>query len=627
MLGVVVGLLGCGMLLYLLPGQDTGTTTTADVVAQIGDQAITMTDVSQQLSRLTQNGPIPPQLKPLYVQQVLNELIFEKELGLEAKQLGITVSDQERADRIRQLIPTAFTSGSFVGTEQYAEQVQERAGMGIPEFEDLIGQSLLEEKFRQLVTDGITVSPSDIEQEFRRRNEKIKIAYVVIKPDDLQSKIEASDADLAAYFDKNKARYTVPERRTVQYALLSFDQLRAHANVADDAIKTYYDQHMDQYKMPDRAHVAHILFKTVGKTDAEVEEIRKKAEDVLKKAKSGANFGDLAKQYSDDTTKDKGGDLDWIVRGQTVPEFEQAAFSLPKGSISDLVKTQYGFHIIKVIDRETARTQTLDEVRPQILTTLQQEGADRAGEDASDQIAEEIRRSGKVSIDDLAKKFNMTIGESQPIEANQPISEVGNSPEVADTIFRLRAGDLSAPIRTDKGYAVLSVKDVRPSHAASLAEVRDKVLADYRRDKAVDLAKSRADDLARRVKGGEDLAKVAKELGFEVKISDLFARNGTVPDAGSASQFARAFTLGEGQSSDPLFLGTNWVVYRVLQHQQPDPADLAKQRDEIQAQLLDARRDMAFDAFHKSLDARMKQEGKLQINADNLKRLGNPSSS
>jgi peptidyl-prolyl cis-trans isomerase D len=627
MLGVVVGLLGAGMLLYLLPGQGTTSQSSADVVAQVDDQAITMTDVNQQLSRLTQNGAIPPALKPLYVQQVLNELVFEKELGIEARLLGFTVSDQERADRIKQLIPTAFMGGSFVGNDQYAAQVQERVGMGVPQFEDLVGQSLLEEKFRQLVTDGITVTPSEIEQEFRRRNEKVKINYVVIKPDDLQSKIEASDADLAAYFEKDKARYTIPERRTVSYALLDFDQLRAHANVPDEEIKAYYDQHIDTYKLPDRAHVAHILFKTVGKTDAEVEEIRKKAEDVLKKAKSGANFGDLAKQYSEDTTKDKGGDLDWIVRGQTVPEFEQAAFSLPKGSVSDLVKTQYGFHIIKVIDRQNARTQTLDEVRPQILATLQQDRANRAGEDTSDQIAAEIRRLGKVSIDDLGKKFNMTVGETQPLEATQAIPEVGNSPEISDTIFRLRVGDVSPPIRTDKGYAVLSVKTVQPSHAATLAEVRDKVLADFRRDKAVDLAKSRADELAKRSKAGEDLTKAAKALGFDAKTSDLFARNGTVPDAGSASQFLGAFTLPEGQTADPVFLGVNWVVYRLVQHQPADPNDLAKQRSDIETQLLESRRDMAFDAFRKSLDTRMKQEGKLKINADNLKRLGNPSTS
>ena len=145
--------------------------------------------------------------------------------------------------------------------------------------------------------------------------------------------------------------------------MLDLAQLRQRAQVSEDEEKVYYQAHIDQYKLEDRAHVAHILFKTVGKTDAEVAEIKKKAEDVLNKAKHGGNFADLAKQYSEDTTKDKGGDLDWIVRGQTVPEFEAAAFSLPKGSISDLVKTQYGFHIIQVIDRQKARTQTFDEVK------------------------------------------------------------------------------------------------------------------------------------------------------------------------------------------------------------------------------------------------------------------------
>ncbi len=367
MLGVIVGLLGVGMLLYLVPGQGTDSVAAADVVAAVDNQSITVTDVRAQLARIERSGAIPAALEPLYAQQVLNELVFQKELALEAKRLGISVSDQERADRIRQLIPTAFVGGAFVGNDQYATQVAATSGMDVPEFEDLIGQGLLEEKFRQLVTDGMTVSPAEVEREFHRRDDKIKITYVVIKPDDLESKVEASDADLSAYFDQNKARYNVPERRVVQYAFLDLEQLRLHANISQDEIRSYYDQHIDSYKLPDRAHVAHILFKTVGKTDAEAEEIRKKAEDVLKKAKGGANFGDLAKQYSEDTTKDKGGDLDWIVRGQTVPEFEQAAFTLPTGSISDLVKTQYGFHIIKVIDRQAARTQTMDEVYPQIL--------------------------------------------------------------------------------------------------------------------------------------------------------------------------------------------------------------------------------------------------------------------
>ena len=118
--------------------------------------------------------------------------------------------------------------------------------------------------------------------------------------------------------------------------------MRENTPVNDEALRAYYNAHIDQYKVENRAHVEHILFKTIGKTDAEIAEIRQKAEEVLKKAKSGANFEDLAKKYSeDDSTKPKGGDLGWIVEKQTVPEFEQAAFSVPKGSISDLVKTQY----------------------------------------------------------------------------------------------------------------------------------------------------------------------------------------------------------------------------------------------------------------------------------------------
>jgi peptidyl-prolyl cis-trans isomerase D len=627
MLGVIVGLLGVGMLLYLIPGQGTDSVSAADVVATVDNQSITVTDIRSQLGRIERTGAIPAALEPLYAQQVLNELVFQKELAIEAKQLGITVTDQERADRIRQLVPTAFVGGTFVGNDQYAAQVEAASGMGVPEFEDLVGQGLLEEKFRELVTDGMSVSPAEVQQEFRRRNDKIKISYVVVKPEDLQSKIEASDTDLSAYFEKNKGRYNVPERRVVQYAFLDLEQLRLHANISQDQIRAYYNDHLDRYKQPDRAHVAHILFKTVGKTDAESEEIRKKAEDVLKKAKSGANFGDLAKQYSEDTSKDKGGDLDWIVRGQTVPEFEQAAFTLPIGSVSDLVKTQYGFHIVKVLDRQAARTQTLDEVFPQILGALQEDQAQRAAEDLSGQISAEIRRSGRVSIDDLAKKFNLKLGQTPPLEANQPIPEVGNSPELAETVFRLRPGDDSSPVHTDKGYVVISVKEDQPAHPATLSEVHDRVLADYRHEKATDLAKARAEDLAKRAKSGEDLTKAAKALGLEAKTSDLFSRTGSVSDLGGAAQLGPAFSLSVGQTSDAVSLGANWAVYKVLDRQDANPADMAKQQQDVQQQLLDARRTMAFEAFRKSLDNSMRQGGKLKMNAENLRRITTPSSS
>ena len=625
LLGIVLGVLCIGMLLYLVPADTGNALTGADVVAEVGNHPITMTDVEQQLNRVARNGQIPKGLLPLYTQQVLDQLIFDQSLELEAERLGIRVTDEEHADLLRKLVPTAYAGDTFIGMDRYTTEVQTRFQMGVPEFETAVKKELLQQKFQELVTDGITVNDEEVRAEYRRQNEKTKIDYVAIKPDDLQSKVEVPDADLSAYFEKNKARYVVPEHRTVDYAMLDFAQLRQHAQVSDDEEKVYYQSHIDRYKIEDRAHVDHILFKTVGKTDSEVAEIKKKAEDILNKAKHGAKFADLAKQYSEDTTKDNGGDLGWIVRGQTVPEFEAAAFSLPKGAISDLVKTQYGFHIIEVVDRQQARTQTFDEVKPAIVTQLQQERAEQSGENLSTQIAEEIRRNGRTPIDEIAKKFNMTTGESKLVEANQPLPELGSSPALLDNIFHLRIGDLSAPLQTDKAIVVLTVKEIQTSHPATLAEVLDRVSGDYRHDKAVELAKTRADELAKRAKSGENFATAAKALGLEVKTSDAFARTGSVPDVGNAKQLSAAFTLPVGQTGNPVPMGANWIVYCVVQHDPVSMDDFEKQKSKTQAQLLQQKRQTAYELFRTALKTRLQQEGKLRVNQDNLKRLITPA--
>ncbi len=624
LLGIVVGILGVGMLLYLVP-QGTDDINSADTVAQVGDQTISVVDVQNQLSKTTHGTQIPPALLPIYTQQALDQLVDQKMLAVEAQRLGLRVTDAEQADLLKKLVPTAFTGDTFIGMDRYSAEVQSRFQMGVPEFETEVKDAILQQKFQQLVTDGITVSDDEVRAEYRRENEKIKLDYVLIKPQDLQSKVEVSDADLAAFFDKHKAQYVVPERRNVDYALLDMAQLRQRAPITEDDEKVYYQDHINQYKLEDRVHVAHILFKTVGMTDAEAAEVKKKAEDVLNKAKHGGNFADLAKQYSDDTTKDKGGDLGWIVRGQTVPEFEAVAFSLPKGSISDLVKTQYGFHIIEVIDRQMARTQTFDEVKASILNQLQQDKADQLGEDLSTQIADEIRRTGRVPIEQLAKKFNMTTGEAKLVEANQPLPELGNAPGLMDTIFQQRVGDVSAPIHTDNGYVVVSVKEILPAHPATLAEVHDRVASDYRQEKAGELAKARADELAKRAKSGENFDAAAKALGLDVKTSEPVSQTGSIPDMGSAKQFAAAFTMPVGQASDAIELGQNWTVYRVAQHDPLNQDDFEKQKAKIEEQVLQQKRQTAYDLFRAALKVRLQQEGLLQYNQDNLKRLTNPA--
>jgi peptidyl-prolyl cis-trans isomerase D len=408
-----------------------------------------------------------------------------------------------------------------------------------------------------------------------------------------------------------------------RFALIDVNQLRQSTQISDDELKLQYQQDIQQYQVPNRVHVQHILLMTVGKTDAEVEEIRQKAEDVLKQAKKGGKFDDLAKKYSEDPgTKDKGGDLGWITQGQTVAEFEKTAFSLDKGKISDLVKTQYGFHIIKVLDKETAHTKPFEEVKDSIKTPLLLSKADKQASDLAAQLSSTIRRSNKVSLDDLAKQFHLTVAETRPVSPTDPVLEFGNSQDAKEAIFRLHQGELSLPIRTDRGYIILSVKEILPTHQGTLEEVRDKVVAELKKQKATELASAKAADLAKRVKAGEKFDATAKALGLEPKTSDLFARNGSISGAASGKQLSAAFQMKAGEVGAPLNLGASWLVYRVAERQDSNPADFEKQKKELTEQVLQTKRNTAFEAFRVALEAHLKQEGRLQIMSERLKAFG-----
>jgi len=625
--GVVIGMLALSMLLYLVPQGPDSSQAAGDVVAKVGDQTVTLADVTQQLNEIRQHNQIPRQLEALYANQILKQLMFQKEIEYEAKRLGITVTDKERADRIRQFLPAAFNGDTFVGMDAYSREVQQRFQMTVPVFEELIRSGLVEEKFRRLITDGVSVSPEEIQNEFRFENEKIKIDYVLLKPEELASKINPTDEEIRKFYDQNKSKYLVPEKRVVRYALSDLGKIRQNTVVSDDDLKAVYQQNIQQYEVPNRVHAEHILLTTVGKTDAEVAEIKTKAEDILGQArKKGANFEDLAKKYSEDPgSKTKGGDLGWLVQGQTVPEFEKAAFTLPKGEISDLIKTQYGFHIIKVLDKETAHTKTFDEVKDTLRTPLLLQKADAQGNSIADKMSADIRQSNKVTLDELAQKYHLEISETRPVSPTDPLLELGNGQDLKEEISRLRPGELSLPIHTDRGFVVLSLKEVIPAHQGSLDEVRDKLIADLKQQKSVQLAQTSADELAKRVKAGEKFAPTAKALGLDPKTSDPFARSGTIPSVASGKQLSAAFFLKPGDVGGPSSIGENTIVYQIVDKTEPDPAEFDKQKKTITDNLLQQKRNLAFDAFRASLEERLKQEGKLKLMPEKLKSFGNLS--
>ena len=513
--GIIIGMLALSMLLYLVPQGPDSAQTPGDVVAKVGDQSITLSDISQRLNEIRQNNPIPRQLEGLYANQILKQLVFQKEVEYEAKRLGISVSDQERADRIRQILPTAFNGDAFVGNDAYSQQVQQRFQMTVPAFEELIRSSMIEEKFHKLLTDGVTVSPDEIQKEFQYENQKVKLDYAAANPETLADKINPDENEIKSYYEQNKTKFQIPEKRIVRYGLLDLNQLRQSATVSDDELKVIYQQNIQQYEVPDRVHVEHILLTTVGKTDAEVAEVKKQAESILAQARKGANFEELAKKYSDDPgSKPKGGDLGWLVHGQTVPEFDKAAFNTPKGEISDLIKTQYGFHIIKVLDKENAHTKPFDEVKDSIRTPYLLQKADQESNSVADQMSSQIRQSNKTTLDELAQKYHLTVSQTRPLAPNDPVLELGNSQDIKDAIIRLRPNELSVPVRTDRGYVVLSLQQTLPAHPGTLDEVRDKIVAELRLTKSEQLAQSKIDDLVKRVKAGEKFDAAAKAAGL-----------------------------------------------------------------------------------------------------------------
>lgn len=618
---VILVIICVSMVITLIPGLvGSSFGTNPDAVATVGGQDISLVDLQNKLEQATRGQAMPEVLKGLYAQQVLDQMVFQQALNLEAQRLGISVTDQEETQRIKQILPSAFSGDAWM-KDRYANEVQSRTGMSVPEFESVLRDEMLQEKFQRLITDGITVSPEEIQEEFRRRNEKVQIDYALVKPADLASGIHPTDAQLSSFFAKNSGQYQIPEKRSASYALLDINTLREQTQIPESDVSAYYNAHLDDYKVENRVHAEHILFKTIGMTDAQITEIRNKAEDVLKQAKHGGNFEDLAKKYSeDDATKPKGGDLGWIVEGQTVPEFQQAAFSLPKGGISDLVKTQYGFHIIKVLDHEQAHTKTLDEVRSQILPTLLNQKVNQEASDLSDQMATAVRQSDRQPLADIAKRFHLVQGETQPASVTEAVGDLGADAELHQELFELRPGELSMPIQIDKGYVILSPKDILPAHQGTLAEVHDKAVADYQQEQSVILAQQKALELSKNARGGQNFDAAAKTLGLDTKKSDSFPRTGTVGDLGSAKLLDAAFNMSPEQISEPTQIAGNWLVYQVVAHTPANPADLAPQSLDIGQQVLQAKRQAAYQAFQTTLQDQLKKEGKIVINNDVLKR-------
>jgi len=555
-------------------------------------------------------------LKQLGIDQRIVQQMVEEQAALsEAKRLGITASDAEVRERILAL-PAFQENGQFIGDQRYRQVLQmQNPPMRTDEFEDEVRRSIMTEKLQAALTGWMTVSDSDVRNEFNRRNEKVKLAVVSFPADKFREGVVATDADVTKYFEGHQEEFRIPEKRKIRFLTIDQEALRQKVTVTGQQIERYYNDNIQQFSTPEQVHAEHILLKTDGKDDAAV---KKEAESILAQARGGANFEDLAKKYSeDDASKAKGGDLDYFGRGQMVKEFDDAAFAAKPGDIVGPVKTQFGYHIIKVLDHRQAQTKPLAEVRSQIEDQLKFEQAQDQAQKAADSISSQLK--SPADFDKVARDHGLTVHESGFFQQDEPIAGIGLAPNVAQEAFTMKIGDVSDPIRTPQGYAFITVLAKQDSYLPKLDEVKAKVRDAVLKEKAIDAARQKAASVDAAMKSG-DFDKAAKDAGVEVKTTDFIARGSQVTDIGqSAAVDAAAFSLPKGGVSDPIVTANGAAIIKVVDKQMPSPSDFTAQKDSLRTELLNQRRNEFYSAYmnkaRQRMDIRINREVIAQITA------------
>jgi peptidyl-prolyl cis-trans isomerase D len=618
-----LGLVCLAFVIFYIPDflQTSGDASASDTIAKVQGREITAAEFQRtyqaqlQAYRNAYGGNMSDQLlKQLGIdQQILQQMVDERAALAEAKRLGIDARDEEVRQRIFS-IPAFQENGAFIGEQRYQQLLRmQRPPMTPAAFEDSVRRQLIVEKLRASVTDWLSVADKDLEQEYRRRNDKVKLAVVSFTADTFRKDATATDADVATYFEAHKTDFKIPEKRKIRYLLVDIDALRAKVVVPAADIERAYNNSIEQYSTPEQVRASHILLKTEGKDDAAV---KAKAEEVLKLAKGGADFAALAKAYSEDEQSAKnGGDLDYFGKGRMVPEFDQVAFTMEPGQISGVVKTQYGYHVIKLVDKKAATTRSLADVRQQINDQLANERAQAQAADLAESLGKQI--SKPADLDKVAKAQGLLVQESGFFARDEPILGLGPSPEAASRAFEIKEGSVAGPLRASRGFVFETLLAKQDAYVPKLEEVKDRVRDEVLKQKARDLSRQKAAEIAAKLKSAPDFEKAAKAAGLEAKTTELIARDSPIPDLGTAPAVDdAAFKLPQGAVSDPITTDNGTAVIKVIEKKEVTPDEWKSNKDRFREELLTERRNRFFSAY--MVKAKLKM--KIEVNREALQR-------
>ena len=545
--------------------------------------------------------------------QVLNQLVDRTLLAQEAERLHLGASPEEVRRKLLSM-PTFMQDGKFVGMELYSRYVTGPLGYAsAADFESDLAREITVGKIESALTSSIVISAKAADAEYKRLNENAKIRYVMLPASQQAATMTVSDAEVSAYYQKNQSKYTHGEQRSVRYLLADHNKLRAQITPSDESLRKYYNDNREQYKSQEAARVQHILVKVEpGAAPAVDAAAKAKAQGIVQQIRSGADFGALARTNSDDpSSSSMGGDMGWVERGVTVPEFENAIFSIALNTVSDPIRsTDFGYHIVRVSERRPAGYLSFEEVKPQLSV--------RSAADLSkDQARNEINRIGVVlknkkpaNVQEFIANANanVTSNDSGWFGKGEQISGIGNNPPLVEWAFAAKAGDVSGPVGTSRGPIIAYLEKVRPAGISPLAEVKEKVEQDLKLQKARDAVKSA---LTQMMAGAATLDAVAQKARTTVREGTANRQGPIAGISGDASALIEAAINSPLRAiQGPVTVADGAVVFEVTEQKKVTPEELQQNR----ATYIDTLRQQQARTLRSTLVERLRKDSKVEIN-------------
>lgn len=621
-LGALLGLVALSLVVTLIPGYGTPSAAPETILAEVDDEAITAQEVQATIQNVVRNRSVPPEALEFYVPQIIDQIIAERAVAYQARRMGFEATDAEVASDIRQMLGPVFQNGQF--DKQAYAQILAQQGMTIPAFESKVRSEILMRKLQNLATEGVIVTPAEVEAEFRRRNEKIKVDYIQYSPGDLRSEVSVTPEEVKTYFDKNRSQFMIPEKRSFELLLADEAKIGASLEITDAELRKAYEGSMDRFRTPERVKVRHILLTTTGKSAEEVAKIEAQIKDLLKQIKAGANFAELAKKHSQDPgSASQGGDLGWVTRGQMVKNFEETSFSLKPNEISDVIKTEYGFHIVQALEKEEARLRPFEEVKAELLTERRRQFIYDRMQTAVEQARSELAQNPQQAAE-IAKKYNLIHASVQNHSGQEPIPEVGASAEVQNALAAVKAGEVTQVFQIGANkLGVAALTNFEPARQAEFEQVRNDVRDAVTNQKAQELSQKRVEEAVQKLKAaGQDFKKAAQAMKLPVKTtSDAFNREAAAEGIGPATYFIDAFTKPVGTVLDPVTMGNQVFLIRVAEKTPVDMNQLAAERQSILNSLKQKKAQERRELFQDGLLTQLIKEGKVKKYPDNIRRL------